>query len=130
MSSRTRSKTGQGVNQEAEAEEGMESAVMVGATEVAIILENMERARRAEMDDRERIRQEELDRRDQMRRADQAAQEERWKMERDVMQQSFAKLFQMVGERDEEARQERKEDKRKEAIPKLSPMTDREDRLT
>ena len=76
MSSRTRSKTGQGVNQEAEAQEGMESVVMVGATDVAIILENMERARRAEMDDRERIRQEELDRRDQMRRADQAAQEE------------------------------------------------------
>ena len=52
MSSTTRSKTGQGVNQEAEAREGMEPAVMVGATEVAINLENMERARRAEMDDR------------------------------------------------------------------------------
>ena len=78
------------------------------------------------MDDRERIRQEELDRRDQMRRDDQAAQEERWKMERDMMQQSFVK---MVSERDEQARQERKEDKRKEAIPKLSPMTEKTDLL-
>ena len=49
MSSRTRSKTGQSVN---------------------LILE---RARRAEMDDRERIRQEELDRRDQIRRDDHAS---------------------------------------------------------
>ena len=38
-------------------------------------------------------------------------------MERNVMQQSFAKLFQMVGERDEEARQERKEDKGKQQSP-------------
>ena len=35
----------------------------------------------------------------------------------------------MVSERDEEARQERKEDKRKEAIPKLSPMTEKTDLL-
>ena len=120
-----------------------------GMSDIALILESLEKARRAEMEASERRRreeQEEFERRrreeeevnERRRKEERELQEQRWREERDIMQSNFTKLLQQVEANEQEAREqreakeeelrrERKEEQKRKAIPKLTPMTNDSD---